>query len=293
MSLESKCCKEKFNPVVKLAKYLKHKFGFAKANPNYFYPDGLVIFTGRQGSGKTLSAVNYVYNLLNEYPQAKLVTNIQLKDYPIVTFKDYIENNKEQYLKLKETLGDKTDQTFYNLYLKNNKVFEFRNDEDFKRYDNGKQGVIFLVDEIQLYLNSLQSKNINLDTINQISQQRKQRKHVIATSQVFGRMAKPLREQFSEVVLCENILGFIQKNQYIDRTSIKEGDNTGLNLQGQVKGKYYFIHDPEYYSRYDTYYVIDKNKFVSGENQLDIYNNQENYILEQKGDPKNERRKSK
>ncbi len=72
-----------------------------------------------------------------------------------------------------------------------NRVFEFCDNDDFKRYSNGEFGVIFLVDEIQLYMNSLESKNINIEVITQISQQRKQRKHIIATSQVFGRMAKP------------------------------------------------------------------------------------------------------
>ena len=68
------------------------------------------------------------------------------------------------------------------------------------KYKNGEKGVIYFIDEIQLYFNSLQSKNINMDVMTQISQQRKQRIHIIATSQVFGRMAKPLREQFSSVI---------------------------------------------------------------------------------------------
>ena len=46
-------------------------------------------------------------------------------------------------------------------------------------------------------------KNINPEVMTQISQQRKQRKHIVCTSQVFGRMAKPLREQFSAVVKCQ------------------------------------------------------------------------------------------
>ena len=50
-----------------------------------------------------------------------------------------------------------------------NRVFEFCDNDDFKRYSNGEFGVIFLVDEIQLYMNSLESKNINIEVITQIS----------------------------------------------------------------------------------------------------------------------------
>ena len=278
--IDNSCCKEKFKPLKKFIKYMKYKFKFAKENPEYFYADGLVCFCGAQGSGKTLSAVNYVYNLMKKYPNAKLVTNIQLADYKIVTFTDYINENKELYINLKKELREKADKVLYDMYLKNNRVFPFNNNDDFERYSNGQQGVIFLVYEIQLYLNSLQSKNINLDVITQISQQRKQRKHIVCTSQVFGRMAKPLREQFSTVILCKNYLGCIQYNQEIDRDSMEGEESTSTNIKGKVKKKYIYIHTPDYYKRYDTYYVIEKGKFVAGEEQKDIYNTAETIVIE-------------
>lgn len=222
-------CRVSLNPF-RIFKWLKYKFNFSKNHPNYFYPDGLVVFTGAQGTGKTLSAVNYVENLLSMYPEALFITNLELKNYP---FDD-------------------------------NRVFFFENADDLSRYNNGEKGVIFLIDEIQLYFNSLQSKNINPDVMVQISQQRKQRKHIIATSQVFGRMAKPLREQFSSVIVCKNILGFIQFNRLIDRDSIEEYDN-GTNLKGNVKKKFLWFHSPDDYGKYDTYYVIQKNNFVAEE----------------------------
>lgn len=292
--IDTNCCKEKFNPVMKFIKYITYKFKFAKENPSYFYADGLVVFTGPQGSGKTLSAVNYIYNLLKKYPQAKLVTNVNLKDYPIVTFTDYINNNKQIYTELKSKLKDKADTVFYNMYLQNNRVFKFENNDDFERYNNENKGVIFFVDEIQLYLNSLQSRNINIDVITQIAQQRKQRKHIVATSQIFGRLAKPLREQFSNVILCKNILGFIQYNKLIDRDSISEEDSkTGTEIKGKVKQKFLFILSPAYFQRYDTYSVIKNNKFVGGEEQKDIYNNSETIIIEQKGEDKNDDKRRK
>ena len=67
-----------------------------------------------------------------------------------------------------------------------------------KWINNAEYGVLFFIDEFHLELNSLESKNIDIDIITEISQQRKQRKHIVGTSQVFMRLAKPLREQIKQ-----------------------------------------------------------------------------------------------
>lgn len=233
---EKRSLKTDLNPK-NLIDYFKYKIQFMRDHPDYFYPDGLLVFTGAQGTGKTLSAVEYVCNLMANYPKAILVTNIQLTKYP----------------------------------FDNTRVFPFKNNDDFKKYSNGECGVIFLVDEIQLYLNSLESKNINMDVMVQISQQRKQRKHIVATSQVFSRLAKPLREQFSDVVVCKNYFKFLQINKVINRDSV-EMDENSTGLSGKVIGQQWFFHSPKYYNTYDTYYIIDRNKFVSNEEKkVNIY----------------------
>lgn len=245
---------------------LSFKRKFKKEHPLYFDYDGLAIFVGPQGSGKTLSAVRYVKELLKYNPQAKLVTNIFLYEYPIVHFNDYIGDNKERFT---DENGIFNEEECYSSYLKENRVFEFVNQDDLSRYNNGERGVIFLIDEIQLYFNSLQSRNINPEVMVQISQQRKQRKHIICTSQVFGRMAKPLREQFNSVILCSNILGFIQLNKLVDRDSIEDYDNS-TNLKGKVKKRFIWFHSPKDYKAYDTYYVIKNNQFVSNEEKKEV-----------------------
>lgn len=229
--------KDTLNPLNVLKK-IKYDIEFRANNPGYFYPDGLVVFIGGQGTGKTLSAVNYVYNLKEFYPNSIIVTNIDLKDYPV----------------------------------DNERVFRFNNADDLMRYKNGKKGVIFLIDEIHLYFNSLHSKNINMDVMTQIAQQRKQRIHIVATCQVFGRMAKPLREQFSNVILCKSYFNCLQCNLLIDRDSIQGEESTGTNLSGQVVKKYWWFRSPEMFERYDTYAVIENNKLsVSTKGRQDIY----------------------
>ena len=44
-------------------KVFKFKRQFKKDHPEWFYPDGILVFSGAQGSGKTLSAVKYIINL--------------------------------------------------------------------------------------------------------------------------------------------------------------------------------------------------------------------------------------
>ena len=114
-----------------------------------------------------------------------------------------------------------------------------------------------------------------MDVMTQIAQQRKQRIHIVATCQVFGRMAKPLREQFSNVVLCKSYFNFIQKNSLIDRDSIDGEESTGTNLTGKVVKNYWWFRTPKMFDRYDTYAVIDnKNLSAALDITQDIYNYQ-------------------
>lgn len=259
MPMLEECGKENFN-IINILKYLFFKIEQNRKNPTYFHADGLLCFVGAQGQGKTLSAVNYVCKLLGKYPNCKLVTNLYITDYPIIEF--------DEYCKLISFDSTMSMEEKKELYYKENRVFRFSDNEDFFRHQNGFEGVIFLIDEIQLYMNSLGSKNINMDVITEISQQRKQRKHIVCTSQVFGRMAKPLREQFSNVIVCKNYLGFVQLNKLIDRDSLDDDSSTGTNITGKVKRTFFWLHSPTMYSRYDTYYKIKKTKFVDGEKQV-------------------------
>jgi Zonular occludens toxin (Zot). len=281
--ISRRAMKEEFNPIVKTYQKFKYDIKFRKENPDYFWPDGLLIFIGPQGSGKTLSAVNYVYNLMDFYPKAKLVTNIALTDYPVVTFEAFMLKKYLVDINDPELINDYTPEEykelinkFYNEYLEENRIFSFENGDDLKRYGNGKYGVIFLVDEIQLYFNSLQSKNINIEVMTQISQQRKQRKHIVCTSQVFGRMAKPLREQFSNVILCKGYFNLFQKCMLIDRDSIDGESSTDTNLTGTVVKNFWYIRSPKMFERYDTYVVIENKNIEATSEKQNIYGREGN-----------------
>lgn len=201
--------------IFNLFRIAKYKRDFIKAHPTYFNPDGLLIFCGAQGEGKTLSAVDYVKKLTWDYPNAILCTNVDIKGLNPLT-----------------------------------KIIEYDGLNCLTSIENGYDGVIYLIDEIHLEFNSLESKNIPIEVMIEVSQQRKQRKHIVGTSQQFMRLAKPLREQVKNLVICRKIFGCIQFNKLIDGSTIQEKDG---HIHMEVKKRCIWFHSPDIYDSYDTY----------------------------------------
>lgn len=196
-------------------KVIKHNIDFRKNHPDYFDPEGLMIFCGEQGSGKTLSAVQYVRKICEAYPKAKLCTNVDIIGLP-----------------------------------ENTEVIEYDGIHHFTELENGQNGVIYFIDEIHLEFNSLESKNVPIEVMVEVSQQRKQRKHIVGTTQVYGRLAKPFREQIRNVVLCANYFRLLQVNQLIDGSKSTEEDG---KLVTETMKSYIWFHSPTLYNSYDTY----------------------------------------
>ena len=215
---------------------IKYKRRFCKENPDYFYPCGLLVFCGSQGSGKTLSAVQYVKNLCIEYPRAILVTNTKIEGLP----------------------GHTT-------------VVPYNGIESLTSHTNGLNGVIYFIDEIHLEFNSLESKNIPIEVMIEVSQQRKQRKHIVGTSQVYMRMAKPLREQIKNVVICKNFFNCVQFNRLIDGESAYEENG---KLKFDTVKNFLWFHSPKLYNSYDTYAKMKRySKEWKGVKRTNIYDN--------------------
>lgn len=132
-------------------------------------------------------------------------------------------------------------------------------------------GVIYFIDEIHLEFNSLESKNVPIEVMIEVSQQRKQRKHIIGTSQVYMRMAKPLREQIKNVVICKNFFKVLQYNRLIDGDTAHE-ENGKLHFD-TVKRVFWF-HTPKLYGSYDTFAKMRRySKEWQGVSRQNIYDN--------------------
>jgi hypothetical protein len=131
--------------------------------------------------------------------------------------------------------------------------------------NNEKLGVAYLVDEIHTYFNALESKNIPMYVFTEISQQRKQRKLIIGTSQLFMRMAKPLREQCDNLIVCNTVAGVFTIQRVYDGMSVSQ-DYDG-KLVGTIKKKGWFFHTRKLRNSFDTF-----QKVISGSEQYEQIN---------------------
>ena len=172
---------------------------------------------------------HYVFNAVTDYEDWKLSEEWQLRD--IVT---------DERITTEDIIAGK----FKNVTV------EYWGLDTLKYVNNGIAGVVYFIDEIHLELNSLESKNISVEIMVEISQQRKQRKHIVGTSQRYNRMAKALREQIKDVVLCKCLLGVIQWNKLIDGDSCTEENG---KVTYDVTRRMLWFHSPELYKYYDTY----------------------------------------
>ena len=182
-------------------------------NPEFFSHQGCIIFTGRQGSGKTVSMIEQALLWQKEYPKSKCITNL-----------GYLAQDDEL--------------------------------DDWKKlidYKNGIQGVVAIIDEMQNWFSSNQSKNFPPEMLEVVTQNRKNRRVIMGTAQSFNRLAKPLREQATEVRRCNTLLGCLT---FVHRVE-PELDSTGEVVRWKHRGFYFFVHTDEIRDSYDTYKVIE------------------------------------
>lgn len=204
------------------------------SNPDAFPMDecGLVIFEGEQGSGKTVSAVWYMDMLRKKYPKLSIMSNVGLS---------FADSHLEEW-------------------------------DDIVFKSNGEFGQVVFLDEIQNYFNSLDSKNFPPEMIQEICQQRKQRKTIIGTVQVFNRVAKPIREQTRYIVKPRTLLGCltimsIWKPHFDDNAQVDKAYRVKTHL---------FVHTPFIRSAYDTFETVKlhalhgfkpRSEMILGENK--------------------------
>lgn len=205
------------NPI-NIIKTIRYNIVFARNNPDYFYPAGIWVFCGPQGSGKTLSAVQCLQKMCKQYPKAVVCTNLDIKG---------IEN----------------------------KIIPFTDYEQLKTLNNGIEGIIFFLDEVHILWNSLESKDIPISEMACFCQMRKNRRVIIGTSQVYSRIAKPIREQLQYAIECKNFFGCVQVNNILDPAESIEKNG---NIEAKKISTKIWFHSPKLYKSYDTLFKINK-----------------------------------
>ena len=188
-----------------------------------------------------MSMVEFIMNMQKEYPLAKTTTNFGLKC-----------QNKE--LKDWKMLID---------------------------YKNDKQGVIVGMDELQNWFSSNDSKNFPPEMLGIITQNRKNRRIILGTSQNFYLLAKAIRSQATEVRRCTTLFGCLTIVKRVEPILDSEG-----NVQEWKKrGMYFFVHNKELRNAYDTYKVIENLRKSGFKEQIQDINNNTTIVLrnEKKG----------
>lgn len=183
-------------------------------DPDRYKNTAIIIFEGEQGSGKTIAAVQYIYEELRKYPLAQFSANIDVKGQS-------------------ELLEDI------------NQIIES---------DNGIYGQLNLLDEVQNWFNSNESKNVPVEFVGELCQQRKQSKAIIGTTQRFNRMSKQLRQETTWLMRPMTIMGCLT----IVRKYKPKVDTDGQISNMKLQGCYFFVHSDELREAYDTYAKVKR-----------------------------------
>lgn len=202
--------------------FLKFFYDFPKArardvfnrNPDSMDIHGLYMFCGSQGSGKTISAIYFIRMMLQKFPLIKVRSNIS------ISFQHGQITHWKQLINV----------------------------------HNGEIGQIDFLDETQNWFSSNESKNFPPDMLQEITQERKKHKVIVGTSQVFTRLAKPLREQTTYLCEPHTLLGcftFV----FVYKPILKDDGTLVKKIFNRV---FCFVHDNELRECYNTYERVER-----------------------------------
>lgn len=184
------------------------------------FPAKIRVYKGYQGNGKTLSMTHDFIEFLKQYPDCHRWSNVKISGV------DYnpIESDDD----LDRALADA----------------------------NGAAGVVILLDEAHNYFSK--KTGISINSLLQVSQNRKTRRYLMMSSQIWEDLDVSLRKQVDEIVKCRSILRKFQFNQVFNGHSLR-WSNIDSDWVADKKYSYLFKHYQKLYDSYDTYQKIIHN----------------------------------
>ncbi|MGC6767778.1 ATPase [Enterococcus sp. LJL128] len=214
---------------MKIFQFIKYKavdsakrIKLMRAGIKPFQEYGLRLYSGCQGSGKTSSMVEQLERYRAQYKDIFIATNFgyRYEDMSLSTLDDLVDLPKLVR-------------------------------------EQGYNGLVIGWDEIQNdFDNTVRTFPVTI--LRTITQQRKQAIKILATSQVFTRVAKPIREQTFEVVQCRTLLGRWVFQKWYDPVEYEYYiANANKDSKLPVKSKYNYIQTDDMRELYDSYAVID------------------------------------
>lgn len=188
------------------------------------FPLGSRVYYGFQGNGKSLSMVKYAFDIKRAFPESVIFSNMLLYgiDY------HFLENDNDVAKALK--------------------------------FSNGQKGVLILLDEAHLYFNK--KTGISLDVLTAISQQRKDRRRIVFSTQIWEELDISLRKQVKEIVKCKRFLNMIIMTVSNGET-LHYDKLEGNYVADKMWTEIYKMND-RYYKRYNTYQKIITNEDYDG-----------------------------
>ena len=179
---------------------------------------GMWIFSGQQGSGKTLLMMHLVKQIHEQYPDALIVSNISIYGIPSIPY---------------QGIGD------------------------FEKYKNGSKGIIYVIDEIHILFNALESAKMPLSTMQVWAQNRKNRRLILGTSQRFNRVAKGVREQTTWNYECHRpILSLIYSYRVMDGANYDDNGHYIINDESDQPKRHFYIPKVSVMRMYNTLEVV-------------------------------------
>ena len=183
---------------------------------------GIWCFTGQQGSGKTLLMMHCVKDIIEQYPKALIVSNINIYGVPSIPYKGV---------------------------------------EDFEKYNNGADGIIFVIDEIHVLFNALESAGMPLSTMQVWAQNRKNRRLILGTTQRFNRVAKGVREQTTWNYECHRpILRLIYSYRVMDGANYDDRGNYIVEDEDDKPRRHFYIPSVHVMRMYNTLEVVRREE---------------------------------
>lgn len=192
-----------------------------KRPPKNQFPAEMVVYKGHQGCGKSLSLTCDAFDIVKDFPNCKVFSNMKLYGMGYVP----ITSNNDLINAL--------------------------------QYKNGELGVLIILDEAQNYFNK--KNGVPIEVMAQFCQNRKNRRCILMTSQIWEDLDVMLRKQVKTVVNCTCLFGKIQINRYLNGYELSFDKMTG-EFVAPKKFTKVFKHNKKYYSRYETLEIIQTNE---------------------------------
>lgn len=187
-------------------------------HPKKDRPYGITCYVGLPGTGKTLSMSEKLLQLKQRFPKAVFYTNFA-----------WIHEDGQ--------------------------ITSWR---DLKNINNGEDGVIFAIDEVQDIFGRKDWVKMPKYILSLFAQNRKHAKMFVCTSQAYADIVIDLRRRCHWIIECSNLWGrWVFQRYYKNQDYIAIENKDNEYRLGKCRHKYDFIASNSIYDSYDTYKIID------------------------------------